>query len=132
MKVIEQSATHEILIGNDALSLFQWYNVDYMHGLDSQSCQQRIEEGGTYIDGLANFIPISEGRYDFNRWFVFFNLKAFNNDYRDITLIMHELTHIGFMLHEWDAMHEESIITFGEEQTNRLYPIIKQYINEIR
>ena len=130
MKIIEQSSTHQILIGADALSLFQHFNVNSMHGLDVESCQARILQGGTYIEGLGNYQPTADNRYDYERWFVFFNLQAFRNDYRDVSLVMHELAHIGFLLHEWDVNQEESIITFAEDQTNRLYPIIKQYVSK--
>lgn len=131
IKVIYKDDEFEVLIGDDAASLFEYYEIFEMHGLNYKSCIERMKQGGTYIDGLCNFVPIFNNpcHYDFSKWFVFFNLQSFQHNYRDNSLIQHEFTHAGFKKYAWDTNKEEEIIQYGEDMTNRFYPEIKKYIN---
>lgn len=131
VEIITKNDEFEVLIGDDAASIFEYYNTSEMHGLSYKECIERMNNGGTYIDGLCNFVPIYNNscHYDYSRWFVFFNLKSFKRNYEDNGLIMHEFMHAGFMKYAWDINKEEKIITYGEEMYKYFYPEIRRYVN---
>lgn len=111
-----------LLIGNNAVDLFDYYGVQEMHGVNKTSCISRIAEGGTYIEGFANYNPYDTAQTTNLLPFVFINKSALKGDYRDITLINHEMTHMSLLLHEWDVdKKEEEIVTWAEEYTNLVY-----------
>jgi len=111
-----------LLIGNNAVDLFDYYNVQEMHGVNRQSCIARIAEGGTYIEGFANYDPRDTTLSTDPLPFVFINKAAIKGDYRDVTLINHEMTHMSLLLHNWDVdKKEEEIVTWAEEYTNLIY-----------
>jgi hypothetical protein len=53
--------------------------------------------------------------------FIFMNAIRFQRNFTDVTSLMHECTHLGFKLHNYDIEREEEIITFAELLTNDLY-----------
>jgi len=54
--------------------------------------------------------------------FVFINRSALHGDYRDITLINHEMVHMSLLLHDWNVeTDEEQIVTWAEVYTNLIY-----------
>lgn len=111
-----------LLIGNNAVDLFDYYGVQEMHGVNRTSCINRIAEGGTYIDGFCNYDPRDTTLSKTPLPFVFINRSALKGDYRDITLINHEMAHMSLLLHNWDVdKYEEEIVTWAEEQTNLVY-----------
>lgn len=111
-----------LLIGNNAVDLFDYYGVQEMHGVNRQSCIERIAEGGTYIEGFANYNPYDTAQTTNLLPFVFINRSALKGDYRDITLVNHEMTHMSLLLHEWNVdKYEEDIVTWAEEYTNLIY-----------
>lgn len=124
MKIIRSNNEYEFLIGEDALELFDYYDVDELHGLNRTDCIKRMEEGGTYIDGMCNLIP-----HDYSRFYIFINLKACDGSYKDITLVQHECTHGGFTKYNHNPIYEEEIISWGEELTNEIMPQIFREIN---
>jgi hypothetical protein len=115
-------ASFVLLIGNSATDLFDYYGVQEMHGVNRTACVSRIAEGGTYIDGFANYNPYDSTFIELPTPFVFINRQALHGDHRDITLLNHELMHMSLLLHQWDVEHkEEDIITWAEIFTNLIY-----------
>jgi hypothetical protein len=113
-----------ILIGTDALSIFDYYNVDEMHGLSREGAVKRIAEGGTYIDGWVNLGPGDKP-------YLFLNQAAFLYNYKDITLVMHEYCHMALLLNDYDIeSKEEQIITFAENSTNLFFENLYQLYNK--
>lgn len=111
-----------LLIGNNAVNLFDYYGVQEMHGVSKIKCIERIAEGGTYIEGFANYDPRDTTLSTYPLPFVFINKAAIKGDYRDVTLINHEMTHMSLLLHEWNVdKYEEDIVTWAEEYTNLIY-----------
>jgi len=114
-----------ILIGTDALSIFDYYQVDEMHGLSRAGAVKRIAEGGTYIDGWVNYGP------GMTKPYLFLNQAAFLYNYKDITLVMHEYCHMALLLHNYDVTkQEEEIITFAENSTNLFFENLYQLYNK--
>jgi hypothetical protein len=124
MKILRSNDEYEFLLGEDAMELFEYYGVDVLHGLDRTSCLERQKEGGRYIDGMCNLIP-----NDYSRFYIFINLQALDGSYRDITLVQHETTHGGFIKYNHNPINEEEIISWGEELTNEIMPLIFREIN---
>lgn len=111
-----------LLIGNNAVDLFDYYGVEQMHGVSRTACIARIAEGGTYIEGFANYDPRDSTLSTDLPPFIFINKSALKGDYRDVTLVNHEMTHMSLLLHDWDVdKKEEEIVTWAEEWTNRVY-----------
>jgi hypothetical protein len=111
-----------LLIGNNAVDLFDYYGVQEMHGVSKTKCIERIAEGGTYIEGFANYNPYDTTQTTELLPFVFINRSALKGDYRDVTLVNHEMTHMSLLLHEWNVdKYEEDIVTWAEEYTNLVY-----------
>lgn len=111
-----------LLIGNSAVDLFDYYGVQEMHGVSKTQCIERIAEGGTYIDGFANYNPKDTALTKELLPFVFINRQALHGDYRDVTLINHEMVHMSLLLHDWNVeTDEEQIVTWAEVYTNLIY-----------
>jgi hypothetical protein len=120
-----------LLIGNNAVELFDYYSVQEMHGVSKIECINRIAEGGTYIDGFANYDPKDTLLNTDPLPFVFINRSALHGDYRDVTLINHEMIHMSLLIHSWDVdNHEEDVVTWAEEYTNAIYARHFKKINE--
>lgn len=85
-----------LLISEDARDLFRYFNTTELHGLNFDDCSKRIQEGGTYIDGLCNWSPIND------KPFVFLNKKTMNEQeiWKTSLLVMHETMHLVFHLNE--------------------------------
>lgn len=115
---------YELLIGKNAVDLFNYFGRSSFHGVNVEDCIKRIEEGGTYIDGFCNINPINSE----NKPFVFINQYAIKNNYinhEQVTLLMHELVHLSSILYLCFEENEEEMITFAECETNKVYTIIK-------
>jgi hypothetical protein len=117
-----------LIVGSDAISLFDYFEVEELHGLNKKDCIQRINEGGTYIDGMCNLIPdsLNENLY----YFIFINLKAISDiDFKNYGLIFHEATHYCFEKYWYgnfdsDQEKEEILITEAENLGIDIYKII--------
>lgn len=102
-----------LLIGEKAIDLFDYFNLDQLHGLNRSDCLERIKEDGTYIDGMCNEIPEAKGK---KAYYLFLNKSAFSqNKTENFGLVFHESTHYSFRKY-WDDLqnNEEQIITEAE------------------
>ena len=107
-----------LLVGTSALALFDYFDVDELHGLTRQGCIERIAQGGTYFDGFQNLYPDpkEKRKYLWDKHYLFINSSAFTkNMSENFGLIFHESTHYQFAKH-WNNLQEkeEEIITDAE------------------
>ena len=98
-----------------------------MHGLSLKECEiYNNTSDSAYIAGLSNFVPKESGEYtDDDSRFVFINLNRCNNDVETMGLIMHEMMHHSFFIHNYDVNKEEEIITWAEEEAYEVFKLIK-------
>ena len=93
---------YTLLLSYNPCDIFKHYGVIKMHGLDLVDCEfYNNTSQDAYISGLYNFAPNSDDK------FVFINLNRCNNDIETFGLIMHELMHLSFDIHDDDLSKEE-------------------------
>lgn len=110
------------LVGKQSIDLFNYFKVPELHGLNVRDCLEYKEtRSDVYIAGMCNYIPQSTKPY------LFINLYRLEGNYKDVTLLMHECTHLAFMLYNYNLNCEEQIITFAEQTTNKLICILEKY-----
>jgi hypothetical protein len=115
MKHIVDRGKYDLLLSYDPCDIFNYYNVDEMHGLNLYDCVNHNNTNqSAYIAGWCNLIPNSEKHY------VFINLSRCNTDIETFGLIMHELMHLSFDLHT----DEEELITWAEIESYQVFEII--------
>lgn len=120
MKKIEFD-TYHLLLSYDPCEIFEYYEVADLCGLDYHQCIFRDNTPeDSYLAGLTNMIPGS-----LDKQFVFINLLKCTDDLSTILLINHELLHHSFFKHNYNLHREEEIISWAEEETKRIYPLIK-------
>lgn len=113
-----------LLVGESAISLFDYFGVDDLHGLNRIDCIKRIKEGGTYIDGMCNELPTDSSKY-----YLFINKSAYTNDLLiDFGLIFHECTHYYFRKY-YNTLkeNEEQLITDSEQLAIEISKICIKY-----
>ena len=66
--------TYELVLGSDARQIFFKYRVSEMHGLSLKGAENRIAQGGSYIDGLCNYHPNDKNLDMSPRPFLFLNI----------------------------------------------------------
>ena len=110
-----------LLIGDSALALFDYFQVDELHGLNRQACIDRIAQGGTYFDGMQNLYPRTTDMY-----YLFLNTSSFtDNMAQNFGLVFHEATHYQFEKYYDDLQDkEEELITDAEELALEIIKII--------
>lgn len=112
-----------LINGENAVDLFDYFNVDTLHGLNRKDCLNRIETGNTYIDGMCNLIPETNGKI---AYYIFINDKALTkNSIANYGLIFHEATHYAFRKY-WESLqeNEENIVTESENLAIDIYKIL--------
>ena len=112
-----------LLVGVNALSLFDYYGVDELHGLNKKDCLKRMKQGGTYFDGFQNLIPNKE-----NDYYLFINNSSLtDNELNNFGLIFHESTHYFFEKY-YDSLkeNEEQLITESEILAKEIYEAIRK------
>jgi len=121
-------AGYILLLSYNPCDIFTYYNVTEMHGLSITECQVHINTPqNAYIAGLSNYVPKESGvYYENDNRFVFINLNRCNNDVETMGLIMHEMMHQSFFMHNYDANKEEEIITWAEEEAYEIFKIIRE------
>ena len=123
--------TYTLLLSENPCDLFIYFDVDEMHGLNYSDCKAHVNtKDDAYIAGLSNFVPKESGEYDENdQRFVFINLLKCSDSISTFALIMHEMMHHSFFIHNYNMDLEEEIITWAENESHKVYKIIKQTKN---
>ena len=128
MKTIVRD-TYVLLLSYNPCEIFNYFNVEEMHGLNAVDCAlypNTTEDA--YIAGWSNFIPKESGEYaDEDPRYVFINLSRCTDDVNTFGLIIHELMHRSFALHNFNVYKEEEIITWAEEESYKVFEIIKNH-----
>jgi hypothetical protein len=123
-----------LLIGNDATEIFDYYNVEEMHGLNRKDAQaeevDKLTGNGVYIYGLTNYDPADEKltAKDPYKPFLFLNMGTFKkySITEKATAIMHETMHMSILLNNWDIKNkEEEVIGYAEEEANKIIEKLK-------
>jgi hypothetical protein len=118
-----------VLIGDNATEIFDYYNVPEMHGLNRKDAQSeevdKTKGNGVYIYGWTNYDPADKKLTAKapNKPFLFLNMGAFKkyNPTEKATAVMHETMHMSILLNNWNIKDkEEEVITFAEEQANKI------------
>lgn len=118
-----------LIVGDSATALFDYFEVDELHGLNRKDCEKRINEGGTYIDGMCNIVPKTDSSKTF--YFIFINKKSFSEiPVYNYALIFHEATHYAFEKYWYgnfdsDQEKEEKLITEAEILGIDIYKLIE-------
>lgn len=126
--------TYKLCLSHNPCDLFYFFDVNYLHGLSFHACQEHTNNSNeSYIAGMCNEIPRSwlwknNDKQVYNRFtprYVFINLTRCNTELETITLIYHELLHQSFHIHDYDMDKEEEIIGWAEDETKKVYQIVK-------
>ena len=123
-----------LLLSYNPCDIFDYYNVDEMHGLSYIECDAYANtKDSAYIAGWSNFVPKASGDYLNNDdRFVFINLSRCTDPVKTFGLIMHELMHHSFWRHSYMAeAKEEEIITWAEEEAYKVYDIVKPMLGKV-
>ncbi len=119
-----------LLLGKCPCDIFIHYGVEEMHGLSLSACKEynNTSQDG-YIWGLSNYIPKQNGEYNTgdNR-FVFINLQRCGKNYETFGCVFHELMHHSLDSHYYNMSLEESIITWAEIESHKVFNIIIENI----
>ena len=111
MEHIVQRDGYTLLIGDNPSSLFTYFGVTEMHGLNLADCESYPStKDNAYIAGLCNFIPHTNER------FVYLNTSRWSYG-----LVFHEIMHQSLYKHEYNLELEEEIITWAENESNYIY-----------
>ena len=114
---------YDLLLNTDPCSIFDYYNVEQMHGLNKKDCMLHLNNNQqAYIAGWCNLIPGSD------RYFIFINLNRCNSHLDLICNLYHELMHWSINHYNEDLSFEEEMITIAENETREVYELIKYLI----
>jgi fructose 1,6-bisphosphatase len=120
--IAKQLSGYVLLLSYDPCDIFNYYNVTEMHGLSLAECESHSNmKDDSYIAGWSNFDP-----HDANKRFVFINLSRCNGIVETVGLVMHEMMHHSFWLHDYDIEKEEEIITWAEKETYEAIKLIDE------
>ena len=118
-----------LLAGNNATEIFDYYDVDEMHGLNLKDAKaEEVDKtvgNGVYIYGWTNYDPADKkltGKAP-TKPFLFINLGTFSryNITEKATAVMHETMHMSILLNNWKiADKEEEVISYAEEEANKI------------
>ena len=99
-----------------------------MHGLNLEDCKNYNNTSqDAYIAGLCNFVPKPDNNYkNGDPKFLFINLSRCTDDIKTFGLIMHELMHQSFDVHNDDISKEQEIITWAELEAYKVFEIVKK------
>ena len=118
-----------LLVGKNATEIFDYYDVEEMHGLNRKDAQaEEVDKtvgNGVYIYGWTNYDPADKkltGKAP-NKPFLFLNMGTFKrySPTEAATAVMHETMHMSILLNNWNIKDkEEEVIGFAEEQANKI------------
>jgi hypothetical protein len=118
-----------LLAGKNAVEIFDYYDVDEMHGLNKKDAQaEEVDKtvgNGVYIYGWTNYDPADKKLTAKapTKPFLFINLGAFTkySPTEKATAVMHETMHMSILLNNWKITDkEEEVITFAEDEANKI------------
>ena len=118
-----------LLIGKDATEIFDYYDVEEMHGLNRNDAQaeevDKSKGNGVYIYGWTNYDPADKKLTAKapNKPFLFINLGTFKKYSltEKATAVMHETMHMSLLLNNWNINDkEEEAIQFAEDEANKI------------
>lgn len=115
---------YDLLLSFDPCEVFRFYGVTNMHDLSVRECELcNNSRESAYIAGWCNLSPID------NRPFVFINLSRCTDVMRSTGLVMHEMSHLYWLMN-YDNLQEkeEEIITNAELETYEVMEIINKII----
>ena len=109
----------DLLVGENALEIFDWYGLIQFHGLDRRIIERKLKNDpeALGIHGWANYHPLDAtlSRPRDKKPYLFLNEQAFVGNWKDILLVNHEATHMALKLYNYDIKnYEEEIITRAE------------------
>jgi hypothetical protein len=119
---VHKYGKYTLILSYDPCSIFNYYKVDKMHGLNLKDCSEyNNTTKDAYIAGWTNIAP------DNGKPFTFINLSRCTDDIHTMGLVMHETVHLSNMLFDgkWKDK-EEDMITFAEEEAYKIVDIIKK------
>ena len=118
-----------LLAGNNAVEVFDYYDVDEMHWLNKKDAQaEEIDKtvgNGVYIYGWSNYDQ-SDKKLTAKaqlKPFLFINLGTFSKYSltEKCTAVMHETMHMSILLNNWKIIDkEEEVISFAEDEANKI------------
>ena len=125
--------TYILLLSYEPCDIFDYFNVDQMHGLSRSECILHSNTpDSSYIAGWCNFVPKESDDYtNEDPRFVFINLTRCKDDISTMGLIMHEMMHQSFFVHDYNMDSEEEIITWAEEEAYKVYDLIKPFRGKV-
>jgi hypothetical protein len=125
--------SYMLLLSYNPCDVFDYFNVAEMHGLNAKDCAAHENTTkSAYIAGWSNFVPKESGEYtDDDPRFVFINLSRCTDDVNTFGLIMHELMHHSFFLHDYNMDREEEIITWAEEESYEVFNLVKPFRGKV-
>jgi hypothetical protein len=118
-----------LLVGNNATEVFDYYDVEEMHGLNRKDAQaEEVDKtvgNGVYIYGFTNYDPAdkkltAKAPY---KPFLFLNMGTFKKYSltEKATAVMHETMHMSILLNNWNIKDkEEEVISYAEEEANKI------------
>lgn len=118
-----------LLVGDNAVEIFDYYKVDEMHGLNKSDAQaeeiDKTKGNGVYIYGWTNYDPADKkltGKKPYLP-FLFLNLSTFKKYSltEKATAVMHETMHMSLLLNNWKITDkEEEVISYAEDEANKI------------
>jgi hypothetical protein len=118
-----------LLVGKNATEIFDYYDVEEMHGLNRKDAQaeevDKTKGNGVYIYGWTNYDPADKKLTAKapHKPFLFLNLGTFAkySPTEKATAVMHETMHMSILLNNWNIKDkEEEVIGYAEEQANKI------------
>ncbi len=121
---------YKLCLSHDPCEIFQYFNVDEMHGLNLNDCKNHHNtKENAYIAGWCNFIPKQSNDYHpDDPYFVYINLERCKDEKTTLLILFHEMMHLSLKMYKWNQEFEEEIISYAENETDHVFEIIKQYI----
>lgn len=125
--------TYILLLSYDPCDVFDYFDVNEMHGLTKSECiTHHNTPDSSYIAGWCNFAPKESGDYSKDdARYVFINLTRCKDDISTMGLIMHELMHQSFFIHDYNMDKEEEIITWAEEESYEVFNLVKPFRGKV-
>ena len=118
-----------LLVGKNATEIFDYYDVEEMHGLNRKDAQaEEVDKtvgNGVYIYGWTNYDPNDKKLTAKapHKPFLFLNMNTFEkySSTEKATAVMHETMHMSILLNNWNIKDkEEEVISYAEEQANKI------------